>query len=312
MDENHKQEFVIPVDQHWRELDDSPPILNEDERAFLRRIIGDDDDKVKERVEAVRKSAFSRYPYPCIRRYHFINLMMMQNPIYLAVVEAGRKGTTWLLDIGCCMGTDTRKLVIDGYPAVNIAGCDLRSFFMEIGENELFRDAGNCEITFFSADIFEFSPSSSLGSDGWSLSHDYPRSLRDVVRSSESGVTNLDLLKGRLTHIYAGALFHLFGESTQYGIALRMASLLRSAPGSIIFGRHEGKEEAGDLDDGVIGATTFRYGHSTSTWMQMWKRVYEELVSVEFAKEHVNAQAQFVVDRTGLVDNWLMWSVSLV
>jgi len=313
---NHEQapEFSIPSSQRWRELDDLPFTLNDDEKTFLHKTIDDNENLVKARVEAVRKSAFSHYPYPCIRRFHFINLMMMQNPAYPAIVEAGRKGDTWFLDIGCCMGTDARKLVLDGYPAVNIAGCDLRSTFLDIGSNELFRDAGSCEISFFTADIFDVRPTKSYA-EIISLIGRTSGSLRDALQNSYSSKltdAKLKLLKGRLNHIYAGALFHLFDEPTQYDIALRIVSLLKNASGSIIFGRHEGKEEAGDIDDGVIGASTFRYGHNAVTWVSMWQRAYEEIEGTEYTREHVRVRAEFVENNNGLTNSWLVWSVSHV
>ena len=44
------------------------------------------------------------YPYPCIRAFHFVNLMMSRNDIYSTVVEAGKTGDTLFLDLGCCSG----------------------------------------------------------------------------------------------------------------------------------------------------------------------------------------------------------------
>ncbi|KLO18497.1 hypothetical protein SCHPADRAFT_120106 [Schizopora paradoxa] len=311
MSNEGRLEFSIPSTQ--QELDDFPFTLNEDEWAFFRKVIGAGDEELKARFEDVRRLAFSHYPYPCIRRYHFINLMMMQNPIYPVVLEEGRKGDAWFLDIGCCMGTDVRKLVLDGYPAANVAGCDLRSTFMDMGKNELFGDAGSCEITFFIADIFDLSPTpvTSIAEKADSLSRG--NSLRDALRNSnpvDGDGLSFTQLRGRLTHVYVGAVFHLFDEPTQYSVALRVAALVKNAPGSVIFGRHQGKEEAGDLDDGVIGASTFRYGHSASTWKQMWVKVYEEIAGAEYAREHIHVRADFVDNQRGLTDKWLVWSVS--
>lgn len=42
-----------------------------------------------------------KYPYPCIRGFHFVNLFMMRNEIYPGVVEAGKTGDTLFLDLGC-------------------------------------------------------------------------------------------------------------------------------------------------------------------------------------------------------------------
>lgn len=41
------------------------------------------------------------HAYPCIRLFHFVNLMMSTNPIYPTVIEAGKSGDTLFLDIGC-------------------------------------------------------------------------------------------------------------------------------------------------------------------------------------------------------------------
>ena len=157
------------------------------------------------------------------------------------------------------MGTDVRKLVLDGYRAANVAGCDLRSTFIDIGRNKesgLFRDVDTCEITFFAADILELSLSRSV-----QISQGSKGTLRESVASALSaGQTfGLENLKGCMTHVYTGALFHLFDEDTQYAIALRVALLLdlkrddrgdeQSKEDRIIFGRHQGKEEAGVIDD---------------------------------------------------------------
>lgn len=45
--------------------------------------------------------AYATFPYPCIRGFHFVWLMMIKNKIYPKVVEAGKKGDTVFLDIGC-------------------------------------------------------------------------------------------------------------------------------------------------------------------------------------------------------------------
>ena len=130
------------------------------------------------------------------------------------------------------MGTDVRKLVLDGYPGQNVIGCDLRKTFIDAGF-KLFRDEETCPIKFITGDIFELP-----------LQHAAPSPVIPL-----RGVSGLDDLKGRLSHIYAGALFHLFNEDTQYAIAVRLALLLKDGSGGIIFGRHQGKEGPGIIDD---------------------------------------------------------------
>jgi hypothetical protein len=189
------------------------------------------------------------YPYPCIRYFHFVSLRMCINPIYSSILEAGKKGGTIFLDIGCCsttflfvslhdnhmgsiMGTDVRKLVYDGYPASSVLGSDLREAYIEAGY-KLLRDSKSCGIHFFSSELF-----------------DIPVNLAST--SAEillSQIKVLWQLANRVTHLYVGALFHLFDEATQYAIALRMAIVLKRDSGGVIFGRHQGLANEGLIED---------------------------------------------------------------
>ena len=130
------------------------------------------------------------------------------------------------------MGTDVRKLVYDGYPATSVLGCDLRQDYIDLGY-KLYGDKDTCQIRFFTSDVF-----------------DVPLTFNnEVADGNRTKVTALSPLLGSLTHIYAGALFHLFDESTQYAIALRLAALLKRESGAIIFGRHRGLAQEGMIDD---------------------------------------------------------------
>ena len=64
-----------------------------------------------------------------------------------------------------------------------------------------------------------------------------------------SELTSLTPLLGRLSAIHASAFFHLFDEEAQRALALRLAVLLKREPGAVVFGRHQGLEEAGMIDD---------------------------------------------------------------
>ncbi|KAI0635218.1 hypothetical protein C8Q77DRAFT_690272 [Trametes polyzona] len=191
--------------------------------------------------------------------------MMAQNAIYPTVVAAGKEDSTALfLDLGCCMGTDVRKLVLDGYPAARVLGCDLRPEYIELGY-ELFGDADRCPIRFFTSNVFD------LPTEPVNAAETLP---------DPSTVSDLSQLRGSLTHIYTGALFHLFDEETQYGLAVRLATLLRLCPGAVIFGRHQGLKEEGYIDD-HLGRT--RYGHSEESWPKLWQKVFTEVEGEDFA-----------------------------
>lgn len=137
------------------------------------------------------------------------------------------------------MGTDVRRLVHDGYPASRILGCDLRPEYIESGYT-LYRDKGTCAIRFIAADIFDL-PTNTAPSKVLSEPAAHTPDLSEV--------TDLSQLIGTLSHIYTGALFHLFDEETQYGLAVRLALLLKKTPGAVVFGRHQGLEKEGYIDD---------------------------------------------------------------
>ena len=140
------------------------------------------------------------------------------------------------------MGTDVRKLVHDGYPASRVLGCDLRQEYIDLGYT-LYRDQDSCPIRFIASNIFD-------------LPLTPPHSIPGVAAASPGqvdlkSITELSQLYGALTHIYTGALFHLFDEETQYGLAVRLALLLKKTPGAVIFGRHQGLEKEAYIDDGI-------------------------------------------------------------
>ncbi|KAJ3559535.1 hypothetical protein NM688_g277 [Phlebia brevispora] len=258
----------VPLDP--APLDPSLLTLSDGEQAFLQEIITPEDNKLKRKVLEVQKIAYAQQPYPCIRAFHFLNHIMSLNPAYPKVLEYGKSGHTLLLDLGCCMGTDVRKIVKDGYPPSDVFGCDLRQVFIDLGY-QLYDDRNKCQIRFFADDIFELP---------------YPEVASTT--QADSGDLILRSLVGKLTHIYTGALFHLFDEAGQYALALRLTILLKTEPGAVIFGQHQGLDEEGLIDD---HARKLRYGHSAQSWPVFWQRVFSEVESPEFAREHVRVEA---------------------
>ena len=109
------------------------------------------------------------------------------------------------------MGTDVRKAIYDGFPASQVIACDLLADFIALG-HKLYDDKDACPIHFFTADIFAVPLSSSPV-------------LLIPSEKSLSDISTLSDLLGRTSIVYAGALFHLFDESTQHALALRIALL---------------------------------------------------------------------------------------
>ncbi|KAI0084617.1 hypothetical protein BDY19DRAFT_521616 [Irpex rosettiformis] len=279
-------------------LDESLLTLSDSEQEFLHKAITSDDTTLKEKILEVQRIAYAEHPYPCIRAFHFVNLMMAANPIYPEVLTAGRNDNTALVDVGCCMGSDVRKIVSDGYPAINVLGVDLRQEFLDLG----YRLYGpSRDINFFTSDIFE-------------IPYPVPKAA-PADDTPFSSVKDLLQLRGRITHFYTGALFHLFDESTQYALALRVAELLKREPGGVVFGRHQGLVEAGYIND-HLGRN--RYGHSETSWLLLWKKVFSEIESSEFAEQHVVVNAQLTsgfashIFQARTQTHMLVWSVKLV
>ena len=221
------------------------------------------------------------------------------------------------------MGTDVRKLVYNGYPAERVFAADLRQEFIDCG-HELFQDADTCKIRFFATNIFDLQ---------------FPAA--PVAPNNDlSIIARLEDLTGQITHCYLGALFHLFEEEKQYDLAKRVATFVKPSPGTIIFGRHEvSPDEPKILNDLgmpsmasvlllrivlLVALTDYvvdsgRFGHTTDTWKDLWTKVFTEIVSEDFAREHVITKATTTTNwgRGEIVDtrpDWILmfWSVEIV
>ncbi|GBE84469.1 hypothetical protein SCP_0604480 [Sparassis crispa] len=135
-------------------LDPSLLKLSDVETEFLHATITQDDEELQRRILGVQKEAYDMYPYPCIRAFHYVSLMMCGNSIYPMVLAAGKSGNTRFLDLGCCMGSDVRKLAYDSYPVANILGCDLRQEYIDTS-HKLYQDVLTSPIHFFTSNIFD-------------------------------------------------------------------------------------------------------------------------------------------------------------
>lgn len=109
------------------------------------------------------------------------------------------------LDIGCCLGQDIRKLVMDGAPAENLYGAELHAPFIDTSY-ELFRDHGMAA-TLMEADVLNI-----------------------------SGESPLAKLKGEVNFVHIGMVLHVFGRDDQRALVENCISLLKPEQGSMILG----------------------------------------------------------------------------
>lgn len=78
--------------------------------------------------EAEQAKAMEIFPYPCIASYSFLTTRICKNPFYQTIFAGIGKR---LLDIGCCIGSDVRRLITDGVAVEDIVGIDLNEGITE-------------------------------------------------------------------------------------------------------------------------------------------------------------------------------------
>jgi hypothetical protein len=176
-----------------------------------------------------------------VGNFGFLNLSIVDSPIYTDVLERIKHGDQYL-DIGCCMGTDIRKLVYDGASSDRLFGSDLNGDFFGVGY-DLFLDKTTLKTKFIQADVFD----------------------------ADSGLNELD---GKISLVHAGSFFHLFDWDNQIKAAKRVVQLLKAEPGVIIFGRQGAKVEAGSF--GHISKEHTAYWHNPESWAKLWEQVGDE------------------------------------
>lgn len=154
------------------------------------------------------------------------------------MVRRLKKGAKYL-DIGCCLGQDIRKLVMDGAPPGNLYGAELHAPFIDLSY-ELFRDRGLAS-TFMEADAL-----APLSAEGNTMSK----------------------LTGAVDFVHLGMVLHVFGLDKQRALLENCVALLRPRRGSVVLGTAVGDVEGQQAPAG-------HYMHSDETFRAMWADISE-------------------------------------
>jgi hypothetical protein len=85
--------------------------------------------------------------------------------------------------------------------------------------------------------------------------------------------STLDDIKGNVTLLYTGAVFHLFKEDEQRIFAERIDSLLAKDGQVVVFGLHRGSQVAGARKNFSSSAGGIPYAHSPESWKELWTDV---------------------------------------
>eukprot|EP00455_Lapot_gusevi_P006622 TRINITY_DN12828_c0_g2_i1.p1 TRINITY_DN12828_c0_g2~~TRINITY_DN12828_c0_g2_i1.p1 ORF type:complete len:315 (+),score=45.89 TRINITY_DN12828_c0_g2_i1:66-1010(+) len=188
----------------------------------------DDENHIKHKVASIYNQAMGVFPYRCIREFRFLLPRMSSHPFYPELVQHMASQNWKILDIGCCFGTDLRKLMVDTHfnvPVGNFKGIDVSDEFIRLGM-ELFEDQDKMTGNFFVGDILADEKDNAE-------QHELP-SIFEPFRHSFNA-------------IYAGSVIHLMDEPEIIKFVSRLIHLL--APGGVFFGRHVGaREQSGYFD----------------------------------------------------------------
>ncbi|CAG8047608.1 unnamed protein product [Penicillium salamii] len=199
--------------------------------------------QIETHLKDIRQKTWNVFPYSCIGHWLFLDCVITSLPEYPAIIARVKAGDV-LLDAGCAFGYVLRQMAVDGAPATNLIGVDIRQEFLDLGF-ELFQDKG-FEGRFIAADLVNVDP------------------LLD----------NLAEIAGTVDIIHAAALFHLFGWDDQVSIGVRFVELFKPGANALVIGR-----QIADLEplDPVEHATQGRgwYRHNMRTWQMLWDVVGE-------------------------------------
>ncbi|GJE94374.1 hypothetical protein PsYK624_105430 [Phanerochaete sordida] len=240
------------------------------ETAWLSDLTGiADPEELKKHILQVQRDVYAIHPYPCIRLFNFVKQKISRFPIYQELLRLGRERPGALfLDIGCGVGNDTRKAVLDGFPASQIVASDLHANFWDIGHRVFKSTPETFPVKFVSGNIFD---------DDFLAPADAPIPAGDAPPVDLRALTSLSPLRGRLSAIYASSFFHLFSETQQATLAARLGALLAPTPGSFIFGSHIGRPEKGlrtELARPNVASSVRMLCHSPESWRELWEGVF--------------------------------------
>ncbi|SCV68505.1 BQ2448_626 [Microbotryum intermedium] len=263
---------------------DIPVTLDDEEYRFHERATGlrldstEPSTSLKDHLHRMQAEAYKVHPYPCVRKWNFARYKIKRNHLGYerALADGQQDRSVILIDAGCCMGTDVRSLVAEGFPADQLLGTDLDARFLALG-HQLFRDEPSSPSTpvFLADDLFSTSFLTAPAAEPSSPSSASPP---PALKS----LTSLTPLLGRVRHIHCGSLFHLFGEERQAQLAHKLFALLSPTTGSTIFGSQLGSSIASLRDRYRLSdnadpeAEDQAWCHSPESWKKLWADLAEE------------------------------------
>ena len=182
-----------------------------------------------------------KHAYRCIREYQFCYPRVMLHPHYQQLIQHNAKvAEVRVLDVGSCMGTDLRQMLLHGVKPEHALGLELNQDLIDIGLDVLYNDRSILQSSFATQDVL----------------------ADDFLSNSQLSTFHTD----GIDVIYCGSVYHLLEETPTHVLSKHLYQLLK--PGGVLFGRTVGSLDA---TQPVVGGWNglARFLHSADTFKRM-------------------------------------------
>jgi len=160
------------------------------------------EEEILAKIKFAFESAVDAFPYRCIYGLAFAQPRIIDHPNYKEIMEKRDEiKKLRFIDLGCCMGTEIRQLLVEGAKKENVLGLDIQKEFIDIGI-EMFGDDPSWKERFVITNVLE-----------------------DDL-SSQPRLTSF--LAGGVDVLYCSAVYHLLCEEDTYKLTRAVAKLLPS------------------------------------------------------------------------------------
>ena len=182
------------------------------------------------------------HPYRCIKEYQFCYPRVMLHPHYAQLIQHNAKvGELRVLDVGSCMGSDLRQMILHGVKPEHALGLELEQDLIDIGLDGLYKDRAALQQSFTTQNVLD---------DGF---------LESNSQFAAFHSAGIDV-------VYCGSVYHLLEEAPTHTLSAHLYKLL--SPGGVLFGRTVGSL----LDTRPVDANwngRSRFLHSAHTFKTM-------------------------------------------
>ena len=199
------------------------------------------DEEIVALVESVHDQALKTFPYGCVQEYRFSHPRIRLHPRYASLVMHNPQVSTLrVVEVGSCMGSDIRQMLLDGVRPENVLGLELEQGFIDLGLDALFCDRPTLAHAFAACNILESQPA-----------------LLPALQTF--------LSVGPPSLVYCGSVYHLLGEQDTHTLTRHVYQLL--APGGVFIGRTVGSGRSQPMPVG--GGNQLGFLHTRESFTAM-------------------------------------------